>query len=256
MISSTSSSGVVSATATVPARRPSRRHGHAVADLDRLVEVVRHQQDARAVVDERAHQPEEPLDPQPGKERGRLVEHQYRLLVLALAQLLDRAHDRQQRALHLRECAHRRGGIDAVQAVTLQDRGGMPALLAPADRAPAAGPEAGDHEVLAHRQLGHEPEILVDEGQAEAPERPGRQRQIDGRAAQRELTGIGLVEAREHLQQRGLPRAVLPQQTVHLGGEQLQVDVGERLHAAEALAEPGELEQRPPAQPPSPHRSR
>jgi hypothetical protein len=52
------------------------------------------------------------------------------------------------------------------------------------------------------------------------------------------------VEAGEDLDQGRLAGPVLPEEAVHLPGEQGQVDAAQRLRAAEALGEPARLQTR------------
>ena len=49
---------------------------------------------------------------------------------------------------------------------------------------------------------------------------------------------VGLVDAGQHLDQRGLAGAVLAEQAVHLAGAHLQVHPVERAHAGELLDDP------------------
>ena len=109
MIISTSCASVVSAVTTVPTTRAVAQHGHAVGDLAHLVEVVRDEQDADVpaaaiVADER----EQPLDAlaaagRPSARRGPAA----RGPSPDRADLLDRAHDREQRALDRLQVARR-----------------------------------------------------------------------------------------------------------------------------------------------------
>ncbi len=50
--------------------------------------------------------------------------------------------------------------------------------------------------------------------------------------------GIRLVDAREHLHQRRLPRAVLTDERVHLSGSQLELRILQCLDAWEMLVDP------------------
>ena len=78
-----------------------------------------------------------------GQEHGRLIEHQHatRLAVLlaVLAQLLGRAHDRQQRLGGRPQTADLRGRVE-VDPVALEDLAGALTLGAPADAREGAAP--------------------------------------------------------------------------------------------------------------------
>ena len=85
-------------------------------------------------------------------------------------------------------------------------------------------------------QLVDQGKILVHHVDAE------RARMVDGLeddrlASQQDPAGVGLVEAAENLQQRGLAGAVVAEQAEHLAAAQMQVHVGERRHRAEALGD-------------------
>jgi hypothetical protein len=110
------------------------------------------------------------------------------------------------------------------------------ALAAPRDaEARARRSDIGHSQVLEHAERVDEPEILVHEAHAELAELPDRERQPHGLAVDPELTGLRLVEPGEHLDQRRLARAVLPEEAVDLPGEHVQVDAAQRLRPAEAL---------------------
>jgi hypothetical protein len=99
-----------------------------------------------------------------------------------------------------------------------------------------------DRDVLRHREVGHEVELLVDDAD---PGVPGLLRAADLQRlpVHREVAGVRGVDAGEQLHQRRLAGAVLADDGEHLVVPQLEVHVGERLHAGEALADPGHLEQ-------------
>ena len=75
------------------------------------------------------------------------------------------------------------------------------------------------------------------EAHAELAELPRRERQAHRLAVDQQLAVVGIVEARQDLDQRRLARAVLPEQAVHLAGENAQVDARRACVAAEALGQ-------------------
>ena len=94
-----------------------------------------------------------------------------------------------------------------------------------------------DVEVVAER------EILVDDLD---PELGGVLRAVDRDrlAVEEDLAAVGRVDAGDALDQRRLAGTVVADERHHLAGAHLEVDVGERLHGAEVLRDPAELEQR------------
>jgi len=88
--------------------------------------------------------------------------------------------------------------------------------------------------------------MLVDEAQAMLAQRAWRDRKADFLSVDPQLrAGIGCMEAGQYLDQGRLARAVLPEQTMHLAAPDLQANPVERLHAAEALRQVGETQDRP-----------
>ena len=89
---------------------------------------------------------------------------------------------------------------------------------------PPVDPEAGvllagggTDEVLQHRQRARQAEVLVHETETDVVEAAGRHRERDRLAPDLERpTGLGLVHAGEHLDQRRLATAVLAEQGVDL----------------------------------------
>ena len=94
-----------------------------------------------------------------------------------------------------------------LEALELGAHGG--ALLAPADAPARMGGEAADPEVLQHAELGGEPQVLVHEAQPDFCRAVGRDGQGDVLAADLERAArVGVMKAREDLDQRRLARAV------------------------------------------------
>ena len=84
----------------------------------------------------------------------------------------------------------------------------------------------------------------------ELAELPRRERQPHRLAVDQQLAVVGLVEAREDLDQRRLARAVLPEEAVHLPGEHAQVDAAKGAACPPKLfeVEPSRGRSRPAAQ--------
>jgi hypothetical protein len=102
---------------------------------------------------------------------------------------------------------------------------------------------APDEQVLRDREVGHQVELLMDDGDTELLRVLGRGRLIR-LAVERELALVDRVDAGQDLHQRRLAGAVLPHQREHLPGLQVEVHVLERLDAREGLADALDVEQR------------
>ena len=113
---------------------------------------------------------------------------------------------------------------------------GPPAHLAPVDPAEPAR-LAADEDVLRHRQVRAEVDLLVD-GADPGLLRLQRAGEAHRLAVQRDRAGVDRVDAGQHLDQRRLAGAVLAHQGVDLAGEEPEVDVVERRDAGERLADP------------------
>jgi hypothetical protein len=141
--------------------------------------------------------------------------------------------------LHLEQLDHR------------LDRLAVLDLLAPGPAPPdGAGDEprahqvmAAEHQVVDHRQVREEPEVLE---RARHPEpRHGRRRAADQVLAfQADRALLGPVDAVDAVEDRGLAGAVGPDHREHLAGPDLERDAVERGHAAEPQRHVLDREQR------------
>lgn len=114
----------------------------------------------------------------------------------------------------------------------------VPKLLAPRDSPAEPRAVSAHSEVLEHGRIFDETEVLVDEGKSQLGGFPHLQRKRQFLAADREhhfLVRIGLVEASQDLDQRGLAGAVLAYEPVDLSGQDLDVEVVKHRTAAERL---------------------
>ncbi len=98
----------------------------------------------------------------------------------------------------------------------------------------AAREFVAEEDVLGDRQAVDDVELLVHGRDAELDGRLGRGN-LDLLAEPGDLALIGAMDAGEHLDQSRLACAVLPEDAVHLAGENVQVDSAQRLHACEGL---------------------
>ena len=104
---------------------------------------------------------------------------------------------------------------------------------------------AAQEDVFGDGQVGDLVELLVDGGDAGDLRLAGRG-EVDRLALEDHLAGVALVDAGQDLHQGGLAGAVLADQGVDLALADVEVDVGERQHAGEALGDPTHLEEELP----------
>ena len=114
----------------------------------------------------------------------------------------------------------------------LGDLAHLPHARSPAQPQPRLVP--AEHQVLRDGQRLDQPKVLVDHADAGC-ERVPRRVEPHGLAEQLDLSVVRAVEARQHVHQRGLARAVLAEERVHLSRGGLEVDVLVRDDAREAL---------------------
>ncbi len=99
-----------------------------------------------------------------------------------------------------------------------------------------------EEDVLRHRQVLHQVQFLVDGGDAQ-PHGGGGRLRPDRLPPPGDLALVGLVGSGEHLDQGGLPGAVLPEEAVHLSGHDVEVDAVEGADAGEGLGDAGHGEE-------------
>ncbi len=131
---------------------------------------------------------------------------------------------------------------------------GLDLLVEPAHRAQAAQQveaefaaqcgERGDGHVLAHRQAVEQLVDLVALGEAELAH-VGHALAGDVLAAKADAPGAGRHFAGEHLEERGLARAVRADDAAHLARVHAEVHALVRHHAAVVLGEAARLQDRP-----------
>ncbi len=97
-----------------------------------------------------------------------------------------------------------------------------------------------DEHVLRHAQVGEQPRLLVDDGDAQGA-RLGRPVDESRRPVEEDGPGVGLVDAGKDLDERALARPVLADQRVDLAGAQVQRHVGQGRRGPEPLADTAEL---------------
>ncbi len=141
-----------------------------------------------------------------------------------------------------RQPAAFRGRVD-VDPQPLQMRLGLARHRPPAHDAGTVGRLVAEEHVLGHAQRRDDRQLLVDHADA------GGQRVAGGAEMHRppvdaHLAVIAGMDAGDDLHQRRLAGAVLADEAMHLAGQQREVDARQRGHAAERLADPGQLQDR------------
>src|SRR5919198_4146109 len=109
-----------------------------------------------------------------------------------------------------------------VDLVLVEDEPGTLARLAP------------DEDVLGHRQVAHQVELLVDDADAEVLRR-ARIGDLDFFALVVDTPAVFGIDAREYLHQRRFAGAILAAKSVHFAWAQLESTLIERMDAREPL---------------------
>src|SRR5215471_4823693 len=211
-----------------------------VGDRLDLFELVRDEDDRPPALPQFAHDPEQVLGLAGGQHRAGLVEDEH----LRVAQ---QRFDDLDPLLHAdRQLFHEGVGIHA-QAEPFGEREDLTARLAPVEQAkrgqaerPLAYRLSAERDVLGHGEDRHQHEVLVHHADLGPDRVPGR---VDGDrlVVEQDLALVGLHEPVEHVHQRGLARAVLPQQSAYLAGLDHQVDLIVGDQAPEALRDTAQL---------------
>ncbi len=97
-----------------------------------------------------------------------------------------------------------------------------------------ASPLLAEHDVGLDRKVRREGQLLVDHGDASRLGVPGRARRV-GQAVQRHRAGVGPKGAAEQFHERGLTRAVLADQGMHLAGCDRERDAPQRAAGTEGF---------------------
>ena len=210
--------------------------GDPVAQVEDLLEPVRHVQHRNAAVAQPVHEVVEQLDLVVGERRGGLV-HRDDPRVEG-----HRLDDLDDLLLGDRQAAHLDIGGDGVDAQVLEQPGSVTGHPGRVDQA-AAARLAPEEDVLGDGAFGEQVELLED-GRHPGGLRLERVGEGDGLSVEVDGAAVGRVHAGEDLHQGGLPGAVLPDESVDLTGADVQVDAAEDLHAEERLGDPPHPQQR------------
>ena len=138
--------------------------------------------------------------------------------------------------------AERSRNID-VKAKLRQQHLRAPAHLALQNHAEARR-LAAEKQILRHRNIRQQVDLLIDGGDACIERGLGRARgDID--AVEANNSTIACEYAGDHLDQGGFAGAVLPEQRVNFAGAEGEIDILQRAQRAKTLAEPAHLKKRP-----------
>ena len=162
-----------------------------------------------------------------GQRRGRLVEDEE--LRIAGEGLGDLHH----LAARKRQIADPIERMDIDRAHPRQRLLGEAPLGALVDHAPFLR-RIGDPDVVRHGEIGQEGQLL-EHADDPGPARRCRSREHDGLARELDRSGVGLHDARDHLDERGFARAVLPQDGVDAPARAFQPGVRQRADATVPL---------------------
>ena len=211
------------------------QHGEPVAEPEHFLQPVGDEDDRQALGLERSDDAGEIGDFRFAERRGRLVHDDE-----------PRAHGKRARDLDElllgdRKIANQRHRV-ALEADLVGDRARVLGEAPPADEELRTRFAADEH-VLGDCHVGGEGEFLIDRDNAGALGVVGR-REGDRLAIELDFARVRAVRAGQNLEQRRLAGAVLAKQGVDLGVADFEMDVLERKHAGEALADPGHLEDR------------
>ena len=214
---------------------PVAQHRDTIGELEHLVEVVRDVDDRHAPLLQAVDDLEQSMDVVAWQRGRRLVEHEQ---VGSLLPTDESAGDRHGRALRRRQIVDRCLDVDVLETQHLERFARGADLVAPADVTAEPGLIAGgEGDVLDGVERADEPEVLVHEAD---PRGAG-----GGAVAERQRltarpgagTLVGLVVARQHLDQRRLAGPVLADEGVHLAGLHGDRDVGQSDLSGERLRE-------------------
>ena len=191
---------------------------------------------AGAVLLQRAHDGEQPLDLGAGERGGRLVHDQHARVEA------QRLGDLDDLLVGDREAADRALGVEAdaeavEQALDLAVHGAAVDALEPLQRV-----EAHD-DVLRDAEVGEQRGLLVDDRDAGVARRV-RGVEVDRLAVDEHLAGVAADDAAEHLDERRLAGAVLADQRAHLAGAEAEVAVAQRADGAVGLRGVAQLDDR------------
>ena len=210
------------------------QHHEPVRDLLHLLQEVRDVDDGLALGGETAHQREQPPHVLPVQAAGGLVEHEH------AAAHRERARDLHELLGRWSQPADHRARIDLVVLQTRERRFRPRAHPGPPDE-PQPRRLQSQYDVVHHREVRRQRELLVDHREARAPRLQWVARAV-GRAVQRHGALVRRQRTGEHAHERALARPVLAHERADLSRAHRQVDAGQGHGRPERLADAPHLE--------------
>ena len=201
--------------------------GAIVRKLGDLMHAVGNEDDRQPFVAQLPQHGEDGGDVGRGQRRRRLVEDEE--LRVAGEGLGDLHH----LAARKRQIADASERMDIGRAHPRQGLFGEAPLRALVDHAPLLR-RIDDPDVVRYGEIGQEGQLLEDTGDP-SPARCCRVREHDGLALELDRSGVGLHDARDHLDERGFARAVLAQDGVDAPALAFQPGVRQRADATVPL---------------------
>lgn len=206
--------------------------GEGVGDLVHLVQAVADVEDAVAPVPQGVQDAEQSGAVGGGEPGGRFVEDD------ELRPCRQGPGDGDQGPLGGVEVGDRRVGVETA-ADDLQCLGAALPGAPPGDQAGAARVSGAQSDVLGDRHPLHETEVLVDEGHA-----AGGGVASEGVSVHRDPARVGVVDAGEDLDERGLSGSVGAEEREDAAGVDVEVDPGQCEGPAEPFGETADADQR------------
>ncbi len=199
--------------------------GEGVGDLEHLVDPVGDEDDGVAAVAQGVQDLEEPGAVRRREARGRLVQDD------ELGPCAQGAGDGHEGAFG--SCEVGDDGVRVeVRGDDAQGLGALPAGPPPGHQPRAARIPGAQGDVLGDRHPPDQPQVLVDEGHGAGGRRGAERMAGDGHLAR-----VRVMDAREHLDEGGLPGAVGTEQGQDAAGGDVEVDGVQGEGAAEPLDE-------------------
>ena len=218
----------------MPTQHPVSEHGHAIAQLEDLVEPVRHEDDAALLRDELARRPEHALDLRLAQCRGRLVQDEQASVAH------EEAGDLDELPLADRERLDRGPELHVAEPELVED---APSLLGePPPPVEQRDVQPSEEDVVLDAELRNEAQLLVHERDP-VPLRLVRVTERKLPAVEQDRPFVGPDEADEALHESALAGAVVPADRVHLADPDVERKASNRLDRAVRLGEVDDLEE-------------
>jgi hypothetical protein len=209
-------------------------HGHGVGDFEYLAQMVRYIDKGDPSCFQRTDVFKQPSHLHVGQRRGRLVQHDH------LGLFAHGFEDFDHLLIGDGQVAHLGFRVDALHAEHRQHFAGLPVELLEVHQAQPSHRLAVEKYVLRDAELLHQAQFLKHNADAAFNGIP-RRLEAGFLSLDVDFARVRLVDAAQHLDERGFARAVFAHQRVHLSGPDREIhavqrlDAWERLHDAAAL---------------------